>query len=70
MLRDRVSEQTKTVSEMKDLGYMNGWGDNIPEEFKKALEKGYKITEKRIGPCLHEYTCEQGGFYYRIDSSD
>ena len=55
---------------MKDLGYMNGWGDNIPEEFKEALDKGYEITEKRIGRCLHEYTCEKGDFRYLIDSSD
>ena len=55
---------------MKDLGYMNSWGNNIPSEFKEALEKGYEIKEKRIDSCLHEYTCEQGGFKYRIDSSD
>ena len=55
---------------MKDLGYMNSWGTEIPEELKEALEKGYEIKEKKIGRCLHEYTCEEGGFKYRIDSSD
>lgn len=55
---------------MKDLGYMNSWGTEIPEELKEALDKGYEITERKIGRCLHEYTCEQGGFRYRIDSSD
>ena len=55
---------------MKDLGYMNGWGTEIPNEWKDAFAKGYEIKEKRIGPCLHEYTCEEGGFKYRIDSSD
>ena len=55
---------------MKDLGYMNGWGTEIPNELKEALAKGYEITEKKIGRCLCEYTCEKGGFYYRIDSSD
>lgn len=55
---------------MKDLGYMNSWGTEIPKELKEALEKDYEITERKIGPCLHEYTCEQGGFRYRIDSSD
>lgn len=55
---------------MKDLGYMNSWGDSIPAEFSEALAKGYEIKEKKIGRCLHEYTCEEGGFKYRIDSSD
>lgn len=55
---------------MKDLGYMNSWGSEIPKELKDALEKGYEITERKIGPCIHEYTCEQGDFRYRIDSSD
>ncbi|MCF2603210.1 hypothetical protein JQM84_05840 [Parabacteroides distasonis] len=55
---------------MKDLGYMNSWGNNIPAEFKEALEKDYEITERKIGPCLHEYTCKQGDFRYMIDSSD
>lgn len=55
---------------MKDLGYMNSWGTEIPEELKEAFAKGYEIKEKKIGRCLHEYTCEKGGFRYRIDSSD
>lgn len=55
---------------MKDLGYMNSWGTEIPEELKEALAKGYEIKEKKIGRCLYEYTCEQGDFRYRIDSSD
>ena len=49
---------------------MNSWGKEIPEEMKDALAKGYEIKEKKIGRCLHEYTCEKGGFYYKIDSSD
>lgn len=49
---------------------MNGWGTEIPNELKEALAKGYEIKEKKIGRCLCEYTCEQGGFKYRIDSSD
>ena len=49
---------------------MNGWGDTIPKELEEALSKGYEIKEKRIDSCLHEYTCEKGGFKYRIDSSD
>lgn len=49
---------------------MNSWGAEIPEELKEALAKGYEIKEKKIGRCLHEYTCEEGGFKYRIDSSD
>ena len=60
----------KLLTIMKDLGYMNSWGTEIPEELKEALAKGYEIKEKKIGRCLHEYTCEQGGFRYRIDSSD
>ena len=55
---------------MKDLGYMNSWGTEIPEELKEALAKGYEIKEKKIGRCLYEYTCEKGDFRYRIDSSD
>ena len=55
---------------MKDLGYMNSWGTEIPEKLKEALAKGYEIKEKKIGRGLHEYTCEQGDFRYRIDSSD
>ena len=49
---------------------MNSWGTEIPEELKEALAKGYEITERKIGRCLHEYTCEKGGFKYLIDSSD
>ena len=32
-------------------------------------ERSMKM-QKKIGPCLCEYTCEKGGFKYRIDSSD
>ena len=35
---------------MKDLGYMNGWGTEIPNELKEALAKGYEITEKKVIP--------------------
>lgn len=70
MLRDRVNEIKKTYRDMKDLGYMNGWGNIIPKEMAEALKKGYEIKERKIGRCLHEYTCEKGGFYYKIDSSD
>ena len=54
---------------MKDLGYANGLKET-PKELIEARAKGYEITERKIGRCLHEYTCEQGGFYYRVDSSD
>lgn len=54
---------------MTDLGFMNGWREE-PELYKEAVAKGYKFKEKKIGRCLHEYTCEQGDFRYRIDSSD
>lgn len=54
---------------MKNLGYANGWKET-PKELIEARAKGYEIKEKKIGRCLHEYTCEKGGFKYRIDSSD
>ena len=54
---------------MKDLGYMNGWKET-PKELIEAIAKDYEIKEERIGPCLRKYTCEQGGFFYKVDSSD
>ena len=49
-------------------------------EFKKTylrLKNSVDIKDERsmkmqnkIGHCLCEYTCEKGGFKYRIDSSD
>lgn len=54
---------------MKYLGYANGWIET-PECVKEAEEKGYKITEESIGRCVTEVTCEEGGWYYKVDSSD
>ena len=33
---------------MKDLGYMNSWGTEIPKELKEALAKGYEITDEQM----------------------
>ena len=54
---------------MKYLGYANGWA-KTPECVKEAEKKGYKITEKSVGRCVTEVTCDEGGWYYKVDSSD
>jgi hypothetical protein len=55
---------------MKDLGYLNGWYDNPPQEYKNCKDKGHKTEQKTIGRCLNEYTCKECDIKYTVDSGD
>lgn len=54
---------------MKYLGYANGW-DETPACVKESREKGHKVVAETTGRCETTYTCEEGGWYYKVDSSD
>lgn len=54
---------------MKNLGWANGWRETPPEVIE-AEKKGYKVTSVSCGHCVTEYVCEEGGWFYKVDSSD
>lgn len=57
-----------------DLGYANGWYNDSYENYKALVEEakanGWEIKEEKIGRCETKYSCEEGGWYYFVDSSD
>jgi hypothetical protein len=54
----------------KDLGWMNGWGDNQPVEFKKCIKAGHQRRVEKTGSCLSVVYCDICEMYYSVDSSD
>lgn len=65
-------EHKSVKNEIKDLGCMNGWGDNVPEEYRLCCRGNhYKHVEVvSLGRCWSQYTCKVCGIRYNIDSSD
>lgn len=59
----------ENISKLKYLGYANGW-DKTPDIVKEAWEKGYEEIPETTGRCETTYYCPEGGYYYKVDSSD
>ena len=57
--------------EVKNLGWVNSWYDNEPEEYKRCREAKHKliVTDDYIR-CLHHYHCEICGIVWHVDSGD
>lgn len=65
------------MAELKDLGYVNGWGGEYPPEYqqhlyltevKKEIHDSY-FTMINNSTTHREFKCNTCGFKYRIDSS-
>jgi len=73
----------KKESEIVDLGYANGWGDNPPPKYKLHKEncgelvrirddyscRKVNVKTEKLGRNLHQYTCRECGIRWREDSS-
>jgi hypothetical protein len=60
------------MSELKSLGWMNGWKQD-GEEYKVVKEcsnKKHQAKEVNGGRCVSVVTCEECKYVYKIDSSD
>ena len=62
-------DEIERISYQKYLGYANGWSET-PQEVREANRNGYKFYQKETGRCETTYYCPEGGFYFRVDSSD
>jgi hypothetical protein len=58
--------ESKTTS----LGYMNGWGGDVPPIVKQCRQKNHTLSQENVGRCLNQYTCHICGYSYMVDSSD
>ncbi len=60
------------VVPFKDLGCMNGWGKDTPEEYKVCCRGNhFKYMEvTKLGNCWTQYTCPICKIVYNVDSSD
>jgi hypothetical protein len=70
-MQEWIITKTKGSLEMKNLGYVNGWGKTTPLVVKECREKGHKTeTSKPNGRYkpLTQYECKQCGYCYHIDS--
>ena len=55
----------------KNYGLANTWGENTPEEVKKAWnDKNAKWFYVTLGNCYREEWCDTYKLYYSVDSSD
>lgn len=55
----------------KNYGLANIWGENTPEEVKKAWnDKNAKWFYVTLGNCYREEWCDTYKLYYSVDSSD
>lgn len=52
-----------------DLGYMNGWQGDTPEEQKLCRSMGHTQEVETIGNCLVEWKCHICKIKYKVDSS-
>ena len=57
-------------TDCKNLGYMNSWGKETPEEVTKCRELGHKLIACEVGRCDTRYRCPVCNYYYNIDSGD
>jgi hypothetical protein len=60
------------MSELKSLGWMNGWKQDGPEykATKECRDKKHNPKEVNGGRCVSVVTCTECKYEYRIDSSD
>lgn len=54
---------------MSDLGYANGWGDDVPQIRLNCKASGHVTQEETIGRCLREVRCEVCNYKFKVDSS-
>jgi len=60
------------VGEYKNLGLMNGWADNTPQEYRECVKLGHThIQTRQYKPHEHwrEFCCTICRFVYEVDSS-
>jgi len=59
---------------MKDLGWLNSWYKNPPEEYKRCEELKHKRSDVDVGPpnrgMDHVVTCDICNIRWHYDSSD
>ena len=67
---DSVSKMAGLEPVFKDLGWLNGYNNGLPEEYEKCRAQGHKVSGREVGNCAYEYTCNICNITYSIDSSD
>lgn len=70
MSPERTLGLLKIGLETSDLGYANGWGDDVPEIVKNCKKAGHARRQDVIGRCLHEISCAICNYKFKVDSSD
>ena len=71
---DRFKKK-KEAPAVKDLGWANSWGPQMPEIVKKCRELGHKPSDKSDAPGVpykchnHTVRCDICGYFYKYDSS-
>jgi hypothetical protein len=60
------------LSELKSLGWMNGWTKDGEERkiVKECQDKKHRPKEVGSGRCVSTIVCNECKYVYKIDSSD
>ena len=53
----------------KDLGFLNGYNNDLPKEYEKCCNQGHTMKGRKAGNCSYEYVCDICMITYSIDSS-
>ena len=63
---------SEVASKILDLGWINGWGKNVPEIVTNCIKAEHTPTETILNDQLthKRIYCEKCNFEYFVDSSD
>jgi hypothetical protein len=69
-IKETITMGKCEVKDLKNLGYLNTWHLNPPEEVVKCRKLNHIRDWHRIDACVDEVECRKCGYKYKIDSGD
>jgi hypothetical protein len=67
---DSAIDEADKVLDYLDLGFVNSWNGEEPEEFTKCKNLNHDLKIENIGRCQTKKTCDICRISYKVDSSD